>query len=346
MKNYTNLSLRQINLQDERFRISYYFSLDSFVSSVQKIGLINPPLVTLRGNQFVLVTGWKRVLACQKLRLSRLDVIILEEKDDLKAFSVAFYENWASRTFTLLEKAEVMAKLRKLGEDKERIMKYFLPLLSIPPTRFYLDLFLNLARFEPEVKRAIHETNMPLRVVQRLTEFKSEEQKLILPLLWPLNQNKQREILEDIQEISRRENVSVKKILAAKDIREWLKSEKLSLLQKSEKVRLALRRKRYPSFSLWKDTFQDALKRVHWPKEVSVEPAPFFEEDQLAFFFSAKNEGEFKARLAQLQEIASQEEFNFLFHPRPQTLSPRKKKLCEGNKPALKCSNSKRIPAK
>jgi len=79
-----NLSPDEIYLKDERFRISYYFSLQRLMDSLRKIGLINPPLVTVRSGRFILVTGWKRVLACLKLSFPSIPVRVSEEKDDLQ----------------------------------------------------------------------------------------------------------------------------------------------------------------------------------------------------------------------------------------------------------------------
>jgi hypothetical protein len=49
------LALMEISLKDKRFRTSYHFSLQKLRLSLKEIGLLNPPLVTLRDNRFILV---------------------------------------------------------------------------------------------------------------------------------------------------------------------------------------------------------------------------------------------------------------------------------------------------
>lgn len=307
------ITLDKIFLKDERYRISHHFSLEKLIISLREIGLVHPPLLSLQDHRLILVSGWKRVLACLELSLSPLEVYVTEERDDLRIFLAALYENLATREFSLVEKSEILGKLEKFGEKKERIVKYYMPLLNIPPTPFYLDLFLGLSQFEPELKKAIHEKTMPLSTVQMLAEFASEERKLLFPLLLPLSQNKQRELLDDVGEVSRKNDIPVREILGAKDIQEILNSTKFSALQKSEKTRVVLKKKRYPFFSSWKEAFDSSLRKIHWPKEISIKPSPFFEDRNISLTFNFRNKREFEANLSKLQEIASRKEFPEMF---------------------------------
>jgi hypothetical protein len=52
-----NMALNKIFLKDERFRISYYFDLDKLIISIKEVGLLKPPLVTLREGRTILVSG-------------------------------------------------------------------------------------------------------------------------------------------------------------------------------------------------------------------------------------------------------------------------------------------------
>ena len=308
-----NLSLKEISLEDERFRISYYFSLEKLILSIRKVGHLNPPLIALRDKHFILVSGWKRVLACIKLCLYSIPVFVLEEDDDLKKFLVAFYENFATREFSLLEKAEILSRLKKFGEDEKSIVKHYLPLLDIPSTLTNLESFLAFSHVEPEVKRVIHQKNMPFSSVKLLVGFTPQERKLLLPLLLPSGQNKLKEILEDLKEISRRNDIAPKKILSSKEILEITGSEKLSPLQKIDRIRVILRKKRYPALSSRKESFDSLLNKLKLPEAVMVKPSPFFEEENFSVNFSFGNSEELKTNLLKLQELALKKEFSAIF---------------------------------
>lgn len=308
-----NLPLKEIFLEDERFRISYYFSLEKLMLSIQKVGLLNPPLVALRDKHFILVSGWKRVLACIKLGLSSLPVFVIEEEDELKTFLAAFYENFGAREFSLLEKAEVLSRLKKFGEDEKRIVKHYLPLLDIPSNLPNLESYLAFSRLESEVKRIIHQKNMAFSSVKLLVGFTPQERKSLLPLLLPSGQNKLKGILEDLKEISKKNDIPPQKILSSKEILDIRESEKLSPLQKVDKIRLILRKKRYPAFSSRKESFDSLLKKLRLPKTVVVKPSLFFEEEYFLVNFSFGNSEELKTNLLKLQELASKQEFSAIF---------------------------------
>ena len=307
------LNLHELDLEDTRFRISEFFSSDRLALSIKKIGLLYPLLVTLRKGRFVLVSGWKRLSACLKLGISRAPALILDEPDDLKAFLFGLYENLAGREFPLLEKAEIVARLDAFGMAGSKIMKDILPLLQIPPTAFYLDSFLSISRLDPIAKKAIAAKNLPFPIARMLAEFQTEDLEKIIPLLLPLGQNKQREVLEDLLEISKRKNIFPRHILETPGIRAVLQCSKWPPVQKSERVRLALRRERFPHLTAWEESFQSALRELGWPRGISLEPAPYFETDDMEASFRFRDEREFRAHLRKLLEVSSRPEFQKIF---------------------------------
>jgi len=319
------LDLHELDLEDTRFRISEFYSSDRLVLSIKKIGLLYPLLVTLREGRFVLVSGWKRLSACLKLGIASAPVLILDEPDDLKAFLFTLYENLAWREFPLLERAEIVSRLYTFGMARSRIMKNILPLLQVPPTAFYLDSFLSLSRLDPIAKKAIAGKNLPFQIARMLVEFQAEDLERIIPLLLPLGQNKQKEVLEDLLEISKRKNVSPRDILETPGIQAILQSSKWPPVQKSERVRLALRRERFPHLTAWEESFQSALRELGWPRGISLEPAAYFETDDMEASFRFRDEREFRAHLRKLLEVSSGQEFQKIFARPRRTAKGREK---------------------
>jgi len=307
------LDIKEIFLKDERYRTSYHFSPEKLKLSLQETGLLHPPLVTLRDGRFILVSGWKRVLACVELSLSPIPVLKIEEKDDLKTFLMAFYENLGTREFSLLEKAEILARLKRFGEDERRIIRHFMPLLDIPATLASLDTYLAFSQFEPELKKAVHERNMSFPSVKPLIEFSSRQRKQLLPLLLPLGQNKRRELLEDILEVSRKNDTPVHKILLSPEIQAVRESETLTSLQKADSIRLLLRKKRYPALSSMQDSFESLLRKIDWPEEIMISPSPFFEEEDFTVRLTFKNEEQLKAGLLKLEGLSARKDFSKIF---------------------------------
>jgi ParB family chromosome partitioning protein len=310
---YERLSLAGINLEDDRFRTSYFPDLSRLILSIKKVGLISPPLVRPGKKGYVLVTGWKRVLACRKLRLAEISVLVTEEEDDLQVFLRGFYDNLAAREIPFLEKAEIACKLRSFGVDRTELLKVYLPLLSLPATVAHLEALLGLAEADAALKKFVREKEVPLPVVQALLRFSPAGRKPLFPLLRPLGQNKQREILGNSWEICRRDNVSVRDILSDDEARRALVSKKLSPLQKAERIRGFLRRKRFPHLSFREKEFNSALRKIRCPPGLAIRPSPCFEDERISASFWFKDEREFRAGVKRLGEIAGNKDLAGLF---------------------------------
>jgi len=309
-----DIALCKIDLKDERFRTSYHFNLDRLILSIRKAGLVSPPLVRRGKKRHVLVSGWKRVLACRALGLTSINVLVTEDKNDLRLFLRALYENLATREISLVEKAEIGRKLMGFGVDRTTLLRIYLPLLSLPATSEHLEILLALCGAGRAVKEFIWEKDVPLPVVQSLLRFAPVDRKALLPLLRPLGQNKQKELLDDVWEISRRDNITVRKLLIDVGAPETLASSKLSPQQKAEKIRRILKRKRYPRLSSYEDAFDSVRRKLRWPKDIALLPSPYFEDEDLFASFRFKNKKEFSNKLAKLQEMGSKKEFSGLFN--------------------------------
>lgn len=303
----------ELDLGDERFRTSYFFSLDPLIRSIQEVGLVNPPVAAARDGRLLVVAGWKRILACLELSFVSLPVFILEEADDLKAFRLSFMENLAVRSFGLLEKSEVIGKLSGFGEQDKNVIKHDLPLLSVPPTYEYFHFFVKLSRLDPGEKELISEANLSLAALQSFVDLSSEERKALFPLLLPLGQNKQKELIETIQDLRLAKGLSVNVILEMKELGSVLRAGNLTAFQKAEEARRILRKIRYPSLSARQSAFHSAKSRLALPEDIKISPAPYFEDDRMCVEFSFLSKKDYLKKVEALQKAAAQGEFSGLF---------------------------------
>ncbi len=304
----------EINLADERFRISYHFDLDRLLLSIKKIGLIYPVVVVKRDDPgFVVLSGWKRVYACLELALPEIPVFLLEEDDDLKAFLFSLYENLAFRSFDILEKAEILKRLDEYVEDEKKIVRQFFPLLGIPGNLSYLDVYLKIARLDCESKKLIFDKKIPLSAAQLLTEFPPRDRERLSPLILPLSSNKLKQFLEDLFELAKKTGEPVEAILSQPEIQAVSRNGNLSSLQKADRIRALIRTKRHPNLASLKRSFDASLKKARLSKEVSFDAPSFFEDQEFAVTFSLKNRQTFQKRLAKLMDLASDESLFKIF---------------------------------
>lgn len=313
---YETVSIEKINFRDERFRTSYHSSLDRLILSIKKVGLVSPPLVRRGKKGFVVITGWKRILACRELRLRSLNVLVTEEPNDLDLFLAGVHENLAAREIGLVEKSVILGKLVKFGQDEKSLFRVCLPLLCLPATRSALDLLLALSKAEKEAQVFVQDKGLPFVLVQSLLQFRPEERRLLFPLLRPLGQNKQKEMLEDLHEVSRRDDVGVVEILKDRNIQRILRGDKLSSVQKAEGIRSRIREKRYPRWRGTLESFSATLKALRWPKEIAIQPSPFFEDENFSVSFRFQDREQFNACVSRLQQLGEREGLSGLFQAR------------------------------
>jgi len=313
---FTQIDPTHIALEDERFRISFFGTEDSALTrAVRVAGLLNPPVLTLREGRKILVSGWKRVLSCLALKLPQIPVFVSDSQDDLELFSAAVYENASNRSFSAVEKAEILARLLRFGIPEQDLMRRFLPLLEIPPLPASRELYLALSGFSLEEKRIIHEKDMSAAALKHLVRFAPADRPALLSLLRHLGRNKQRELLALVWEIGRREGKIAAQVLAQPQIQSVLRDQALSEPQKADKVIEILRVQRSPTLAAWQNSFAEALKKLHIEKGIVIDPSPFFEGEDLSLHFSFKSREEFLAKLARLKKIADLKDFQGLFPP-------------------------------
>ncbi len=310
-----DVSLDDIDPQDERFRFSYHYDPEKLLLSLKEIGLVSPLVVVRReGPRYILVSGWKRVFACCELSLSRVPVFLLEEDDDCRAFCLSLYENLAIRNFNLLEKAEILCKLNGFIKDEKKVVKRFFPLLDIPATLSYFDIYLKIAGLDSLWKKIIYEKKMPLPSAHLLTEFAPEDRERLIPLIVPMSLNKLKQFLEDLSELSKKTGDLPKTILSTPEIQSVTRNDNLSSLQKSDKIRALLRTRRYPQLSAWKKSFVTSLKKARLSKDVVFDSPSFFEDGEFGVTFSLNDKEAFQKRLAKLQDLVSDEALFSIFN--------------------------------
>ncbi len=310
---FVDVPLRAVNIRDERFRTSRDTSLKGLIRSIEEAGLISPPVLCKRGSRYVLVTGWRRALACRALGFRKIPGLVTDETDELRLFLMALSENLTARELGLSEKAVSLYKLGQFGMATRTLVKEYMPRFGLPATVNHLRWMFTLAQADQAVLDFVSEKSPSPAAVRALLRFPSGDRRRLLPLLRPLGQNKQKQVLEDLWEICRRDGLPVRGLFRRMEFRRILGSSRLTMLQKAEKIRQLLRKKRYPGLSDREEAFRSTLRKMRWPRDVIVQPSPSFEEDQINISFQIRRGEEFRAILDKLGKVADREEIGELF---------------------------------
>ncbi len=308
------LPITDINKADDRFRFCYFPDLSPIISSIKKIGLVYPLVLAEREGKKIIVCGWKRLLACEKLSFSEVPVVILNEENDLKVFNTAVFENAAFRKFNSLEKAEILSKWRSFNVKEITVIRELMPLLDIPPTKEYFDLFHAVSGIDNDIKREIAYNRMDLKTLAVFIELAPLSRRYILSMLLSLSKNRQRELLGNLVEITLRENISSDSLINSKEFQAIMDREHLSVRQRAEKLSLYLKELRFPSLSNRLNRFASLSDKTGLKnKRIDIKASDYFEGEEMTFSFSVNDVKEYNLKLKALTELAEKKELTELF---------------------------------
>jgi ParB/RepB/Spo0J family partition protein len=326
MKSIQKIPLNKIDLSDETFSVNFMPDLQGLRSSIEEIGLIQPVLLREKGDRYQIICGFRRISVFRKLGNPEIEAWVFEEKkmDDLKLFHISLYENLTTRGFNTVEKAIALDKLvHHFQVDRTVVVKTFLPLFSLEPNEKILNTFLSLVQMEDEVKRYVLKEKVSRSNIRILSNFTSEDRIALLPLFssLKLGENRLREMLALLEEISRRDQTRVRDILYRPEIQAILSQKELTPSQKTEHLKKVLVDLRYPRMRQMEKGFEKKRRDLNLPSGVSLHHPPFFEGKGLRVEFQFETVEEYRSILSSLSVLPEKKEFQEMLEDKHQITS-------------------------
>jgi ParB family chromosome partitioning protein len=321
MRAIKKIPLEQIDLSDETFSVNFMPDLQRLRSSIEEIGLIQPVLLREKGDRYQIVCGFRRISIFHELGNSEIEARVFEKKkmDDLGLFSTSLHENLTSRGFNTLEKAIALDKLVHYFQiDLNVVIETFLPFFSLEPHEKILKTYLSLARMEDEVKSYVLREEVSRSNIRILSHFTSEDRMALLPLFssLKLGENRLREMLTLLEEISRRDQARVSDVVHRPEIQTILSQKELTPSQKTERVKKVLIDLRYPRIRQMEKGFEKKRRDLNLPSGVSLNHQPFFEGKGLRIDFQFETAEEYRSILSSLSVLPEKKEFQEMLEVR------------------------------
>ena len=312
------IELNSINFSDDEFLISYPLKYDNVKESIEKIGLINPPILyvgdaymrPLRLNKFKIVSGFKRVFALRDLNRKKISCFIISNNyTAIELLQLLIFDNSLIRQFNPIEKSIIINKLSKYVSRDTIINKYFKH-LGLEPSKKLYALYESLISLEDDIKLAIANNELSERSGANLLGFSKKDRLALFDFLVQLKPSvsKQNEIIELVFEISKRENISVKNIIRSGEIDTIFSNKKLSVIQKLERVREYLKKKRYPQLTKLEEEFESLKKSIGISQDMKFYPPAFFEGNNYEMHLSFSKISQLKKQITILNKMIDSEE--------------------------------------
>ena len=319
MKPIEKIDLEHIDLSDETYSVNYMPDLQRLRSSIEEMGLIQPVLLKRKSKGYQIISGFRRISVVKELGKLEIESRVFEEDetDEFRLFSLSLHENLTTRGFNAVEKAIALEKLiDRFQVEPPMVIKNFLPALALEPNEKILNTYLSLARMENEIKQYVLKEEVSRSNIRRLSALASDDRRAFLSLASPLKlgENRLREILTLLEEISRRNRWKVGDIVGQPGIQAVLSQAELTPSQKADRVKKVFMNLRYPKMHGLEEEFEKKRRDLNLPSKVVLNHQPFFEGKGLRVEFQFETIEEYRGILDTLSQLADKKEFKELIH--------------------------------
>lgn len=317
------IPLEEIDLSDGTYSVNFAPDLQRLRASIEAMGLIQPVLLKEKSEGYQIVCGFRRVSVMKELGKAEVEAKRLEEKDEFKLFSLSLHENLTTRGFNAVEKAIALDKLvRRFQVDPAEVIKTFLPFFSLEPNEKILNTYLSLAQMEDEIKTYVLKEGVSRSNIRRLATLTPDNRMAALSLVSPLKlgENRLKETLTLLEEISRRNRSEEKDVIQWPEIQAVLSQKELTPSQKTERIKKVLTDLRYPKLNQLEKTFEKRRKDLNLPSNISLQHSPFFEGKRLKIEFQFETAEEYRATVSSLSLLADKKEFGEMLEDEHQNI--------------------------
>jgi ParB family transcriptional regulator, chromosome partitioning protein len=273
------IPLAEIRPGDDRFRITRSTGQGVLEASIARLGLLTPVLVRSGEPGAILVSGHRRAAACTALGWTRIPARVLPpDAPEYECACRAVGENSLARPLSPLETARALVLLDRCHPDgfapPEDVAALGLP--AAPAVRERLK---GLVRLPAEVQSGIEEEAIAFPTACELGALDPAQATAVAGLLRRLGAglNKQREILQLVLEISRRDGTPLRKVVSDPLLLSAMESAGGDSNRVTQSVRRFLRRRRFPAIDAAERKFEGLRRTLALGDGLRLDPPRDFE---------------------------------------------------------------------
>jgi ParB-like chromosome segregation protein Spo0J len=300
------IDIREFNEKPGPFCMSYGFDLNSIITSIETVGLINKPYIRrVKTGSIDIVTGYRRILALKAINWDRVPCIELLDSSlsDRDLLLLNIYDNLCTRRFNYIEKGMILNRLLKYFEIED-IYRSYINLLDISSRR-EVGILIKIEELDDDVKEIIAGESLSIKTIESLFELKDHFRNIVLKWIikLKLNINQQIIFIEYINDISIIEGKSIQEILNEASFADLKMEDDNNNPQKAKRFIELLRSRRLPVLTRNEKAFARQIYNLGLPKNVRIKHSPFFENPDYLLEISFKDGKNLKEILDALARI-------------------------------------------
>ena len=168
-----------------------------------------------------------------------------------------------------------------------------------------------IERMPDTLQQAIVEGSIALPVAHSVNELDADDRQSMIDFLRKITAglNVQRELVDLITEIAKRDGLPIQTLIDHCRIREILDQELLSTPQKAQQLRHFLKTERFPALVEAQKQYQEALRELRLSPRVQIQPPPFFEGKTYQVTLKIDSRRQLRALRSELDKVASNATF-------------------------------------
>jgi hypothetical protein len=307
------IPLADIDPRDECFRITTRRDSEDLHLSIGRLGLLVAPLVLPGASGFTIVSGFRRIAACQGLGWDSIRARVLQKASPYECTLKAIAANSLERQLNLIEISRALRLLDRYAPDGQAAPEDTAA-LGLPTHAGVAARLKTLCRLPTEVQDAVLEEAVSFAMACEIGRMEEGLAVVFARLFRQLKTslNKQREIVTLVAEIARREGTDSGHVLAEDRLSRMLDAQDLDRNQKTQRIRKLLRQRRFPALVAAEDNFHSLRQRLTLGENLQLAPPRDLEGTSFTLTLNFESLEEVGRLRVKLDELVNHPDFKTL----------------------------------
>lgn len=148
-------------------------NIEDLAKSIEKVGLINPLTLKKLGKYYEVVAGFRRYLACCRLKWSEIPSVVLEENSEI-AVGVMTAENYEREEVNVFDESIYLHKLIETTKMSQKALSK-----AINRSEAYVSERLQIMNYPDELRDALYQNKISFSVARELNKIEGTDDKIM-----------------------------------------------------------------------------------------------------------------------------------------------------------------------
>ena len=301
----------------DEYIFTYPVAAGPVKDSIESVGLQQPIIVAKQKEQYRIVVGIRRLLACKELDWQEIPAIVCLHGQTEELLWLSLQEKVGSRQFNTIEKSRILQKFADLWQgDVERLQKELCPLLEIPPTVEAVETYLFMKEVPEAQREELAKGKLTPNHIELLKPMRPEDRDAAAEKIFGPHRvsfQEAREIIENAVGLAARDGTRVADVFERPEVKDIFVRENQSPRKRTSLLRTWLHQERFPRLSALEDEFTQLAEMAAAGEALTIKPPRDFEGDAISVSFRARAATEVSQFLLTMEEAESKGLWKKLF---------------------------------